>query len=194
MRKVTLDDVVGLARYEELRPELRRRIIELKRDRRVAVGDHITFVFENGDTVRFQIQEMLRAERITDLDRIREEVEVYNELVPGDSELSSTMLIEITEQENIRAELVRLIGIDEAVSMTLGEDLRIPAVFEGGRSKEDKLSAVQYVRFPFGEAARAAFARPKTPVHLVIDHRNYQARTAIEGRVRASLQRDLAGG
>ena len=190
MRSVTLDDVTGLGRYEQMRDEFRRRIIELKRARRVSVGENITFVFENFDTVLFQIQEMLRAERISDLDRVRDEIDVYNELIPRDGELSSTMLIEIIEPERIRPELQRLIGIDECVSLLIGER-RIPAIFEPGRSKEDKLSAVQYVRFQLDEAARADFRRAAVGVQLVVDHPNYRASAAIEGAVRASLSADL---
>ena len=101
MRKVSLEDIAGPQRYGEMRDEFRRRIIELKRHRRVSVGDRVTLVFENFDTVLFQTQEMLHVERITDLDRVREEVEVYNELLPGENELSATLLIEITDQPRI---------------------------------------------------------------------------------------------
>lgn len=190
MRSVRLDDIVGPGRYEEIRDSFRRRIIELKRARRVAVGDRVTLVFESFDTVLFQIQEMVRAEHITDLDKIRAEIEVYNELIPSGAELSATMLIEITEQERVRPELQRLIGIDECVRLEIGER-RIPGVFEPGRSREDKLSAVQYVRFPLDAAARAEFRRPGCPVRLVIDHPNYQAGTTIEGAARDSLAADL---
>src|SRR5215470_16717864 len=111
MQKVTLDEIVGSERYEKIRDEFRHRIIELKKHRRVSVGDYITLVFENHETVLFQIQEMLRAERITDIDKIRFEVDTYNELIPGEGELSTTLLIEITEQKHIRPALVKLIGI-----------------------------------------------------------------------------------
>jgi hypothetical protein len=192
VRKVRLEDIVGLERYESTRDGFRRRIIDLKKRRRVPVGDRITFVFENFDTVLFQIQEMLRAEHLTDIDRVRDEIDVYNALVPEAGELSSTMLIEITEQTAIRPQLLKLTGIERAVTLVVGDDLRAPGVFEAGRSKEDKLSAVQYVRFPLSAAARAGFVRPETPAVLVIDHPNYDARTAIEGAVRESLIADLA--
>ncbi len=191
MRKLTLDDIVGLPRYEQIRNDFRRRIIEMKRKRRVAVGDRITFVFENRDTVLFQIQEMLRAERITDIDRVREEIEVYNPLIPEEGELSSTMLIEITEQEKIRAQLSRLIGIDRCVAFVLGNGLRVPGEFEPGRSREDKLSAVQYVRFRFGAEARRAFMDAAVPAVLAIEHPNYRARAAVDGEVRSALREDL---
>jgi hypothetical protein len=193
IRPVTLDDVVGLDRYEAIRDTVRKRIIELKRARRVAVGPEITFVFENHDTVYFQIQEMLRAERISDLDAVREELAVYNALLPAPGELSATMLIEITDQERIAERLLELIGIDEAVWLEVG-DGRIQAAFEPGRSRADKLSAVQYVRFALPPAARRAFASAAEPPRLVIEHPSYRAAAALDGAVRASLAADLRDG
>jgi hypothetical protein len=191
MQKVTLDEIVGLERYERIRPEFRRHIIELKKIRRVAVGDRISFVFENHETVLYQIQEMLRAERITDLDKVRFEVDTYNELIPAEGELSATMLIEITEQERIRPELVRLIGIDKAVCLRIGEDSTVPALFETGRSKEDNLSAVQYVRFPLPPAAREAFYDERQEIRLVIAHPNYQVQALLSPQLRRSLAAEL---
>jgi uncharacterized protein DUF3501 len=194
MNKVTLDEVMGLERYEQVRDAFRRRIIEMKKSRRVSVGDRVTFVFENHETMLFQIQEMVRAERIVDLDRIRDEIDVFNALIPKPSELSATMLIEITEEGRIREQLVSLIGIDEAVRMEIGNSGRgiaVPALFEPGRSKEDKLSAVQYVRFVFGAGARAAFVDRTRPVRIIIDHPNYRQSAAVDGAVRASLAGDL---
>lgn len=191
MKKVSLDDVMGLTRYEQVRDDFRRRIIALKKQRRVPVGDHITFVFENRDTVLFQIQEMLRAERITDLDKVRFEVEVYNELIPDDGEVSATMLIEITEQERIRPELVRLIGIDKAVSLRIGEQFSIPALFEAGRSKEDNLSAVQYVRFALPPEARRALRGEQPEAAIVVNHPNYQAHTVLPADLRRALASEM---
>jgi hypothetical protein len=190
IRPVTLDDVVGLERYETVRDDVRRRIIALKRARRLSVGPELTFVFENHDTVSFQIQEMLRAERITDLDAVRAELEVYNALLPLPGELSATLLIEITDQADVAGRLLELVGIDEHVVLVVGGQ-RIAAVFEPGRSREDKLSAVQYVRFSLTAAARAAFADPSVPVRLVVDHPRYRHEAEIAGAVRASLTADL---
>ena len=191
IRPVTLDDVVGLERYESIREEVRRRNIELKRARRVSVGPEITFVFENHDTVYFQIQEMLRAERITDLDAVREEVAVYNGLLPQPGELSATMLIEITQPEHVAERLLSFLGIDEAVRLHIGTAHHLPAVFEPGRSRADKLSAVQYVRFAVPAAARREFLDASVAVRLAVEHPSYRAETALEGRVRASLCDDL---
>lgn len=194
MSRVTLDDVVGLARYAELRDEFRRRVISVKRHRRVAVGDRVTFVFENFATVLFQIQEMLHAERISDLDRVREELAVYNELMPDADHLSATMLIEITDvaqPDEIMAALRRLIGIDEHTALVFSGDRRVPGKFEPGRSTAEKLSAVQYVRFPLDERSMRELARPAAEVALVIDHPNYHHQTVLPESVRESLARDL---
>jgi hypothetical protein len=188
VRPVTIDDVVGLVRYEEIRDEFRRRIIALKKLRRVSVGPHVTFVFENFDTVLFQIQEMLRAERIVDLDKVREEIEVYNELIPPPGELSSTMLIELEDPERIREQLPKFYGIDDCVWMEVGEG-RAQAIFEGGRSREDKVSAVQYVQFPVGELARPFLEG--APVRIVIEHVHYRETVELSTKVREALAEDL---
>lgn len=191
IRPVTLDDVVGLERYESIREEVRRRTIELKRGRRVSVGPEITFVFENHDTIYFQIQEMLRAERITDLDAVREELAVYNALLPQPGELSATMLIEITQPEHVAERLLGFLGIDEAVWLHIGTTHRLPALFEPGRSRADKLSAVQYVRFILPAAARRDFLDVTVPARLAVELPSYRAAAALDGRVRASLCGDL---
>jgi len=193
IRPVTLDDVVGLERYEAIRNDVRRRIIELKRARRLSVGPEVTFVFENHHTVYFQIQEMLRAERITDLDAVREELVVYNALLPQPGELSATMLIEITEADDIAERLLRFAGIDEAVWLHVGPE-RVAATFEPGRSRADKLSAVQYVRFALPASARRGFLDQAIAVRLTIEHPHYRASVPVEGGIRASLCEDVRAG
>ncbi|GBD27345.1 hypothetical protein HRbin30_02692 [bacterium HR30] len=187
---VTLDEIIGLQRYEEVRDDVRRRIIELKKKRRVSVGDKVTFVFENHDTVWFQIQEMLRAERIVDLDRVREEIEVYNQLIPRPNELSATMFLEITDQAKVREELLRFQGIDECVRLELGS-LQLQGVFEPGRAKEDKLSAVQYVRFVCPPEVPRLLVDQSITARLIVAHPNYHAAAEVPLPVRASLAEDL---
>ena len=189
MNKVSLEDIMGISAYEKVRENFRRRIIELKQKRRVAVGNKASLVFENRDTVIFQIQEMVRAERITDLDKIREEIEVYNGLIPEPGELSATLFLEIEDQTHLRDELLRFLGIDEALFLQVGNHV-IRARFEEGRSKEDKISAVQYVRFPFTSEVVSAFAGPEV-AELRIDHENYRATARIEAETRNSLLADL---
>ncbi|HSK29290.1 MAG TPA: DUF3501 family protein [Candidatus Limnocylindria bacterium] len=189
MKKIVLDDILGFSAYEKIREEFRQEIIAKKRNRRVAVGDKVSLVFENRDTVIFQIQEMLRAERIADLDKIREEISVYNELIPNSGELSATMFLEIEDQSHLREDLLKFLGIDEAVSLKVGSHV-VPGRFEEGRSKEDKISAVQYVRFPFDSQAQAAFIGGEK-AELVVDHPNYQACVTLVPEVQQSLAEDL---
>jgi hypothetical protein len=189
MNKINLDDIMGFAAYEKVRERFRQRVIELKKKRRVAVGDKVSLVFENRDTVIFQIQEMMRAEKITDPDKIREEIEVYNGLIPKPGELSATLFLEIEDQSRLRDDLLKFLGVDEAVFIEVGAR-KIQARFEEGRSKEDKISAVQYVKFPFTADDRAAFAG-SAEATLSIEHPNYQARVRLEAETRESLLADL---
>ena len=189
MNKIVLDDIVGFSAYDKVRQKFREDIIKKKKKRRLSVGDKVSIVFENRDTVIFQIQEMLRAERIGDLDKIREEIAVYNELIPDPGELSATLFLEIEDQTHLRDELLNFLGIDETVSLKIGDRV-IRGKFEEGRSKEDKISAVQYVRFPFDAEARQAFVTGEQ-AELVIDHPGYKARVMLAPEVQKSLAEDL---
>ena len=196
MEKVRLSEVLDLVAYEKVRDVMRARIIERKRNRRVAVGDNLTFLFENHDTVLFQIQEMVRTERIVHDDRVREELDAYNALIPPAGELSATLFIEIPElarmsQDEVRRTVNRFQGLDgEGVWLVAG-DHRVPARFEEGHSKEEKMAAVHYLRFPLPEVARSALRDPAQPVHLVVDHLNYRASGEITPAVRDELIADL---
>ena len=189
MNKIVLDDILGYSAYEKVRQQFREDIIEKKKKRRILIGDKVSMVFENRDTVIFQIQEMLRAEKITDLDKIREEIAVYNELIPAPGELSATLFLEIEDQANLRNDLLKFLGIDEAVSLKIGAHV-VAGRFEEGRSKEDKISAVQYVRFPLDAEARRALASGES-AELIIDHPNYKARAVLAADACRSLAEDL---
>ena len=189
MRKVAIDDIVGFPGYEKIRQDFRRRIIELKKNRRIPLGDRVSLVFENRDTVIFQIQEMLRVERISDLDKIRHEIETYNQLIPDSRELSATLFLEVEDQTHLREELVKFQGIEQAISLRIAAR-RLPARFQTGRSKEDKMSAVQYVRFRFDDQALQTFVSG-AQTELVIDHGNYQAAVVLQPETQRSLAEDL---
>lgn len=197
MQPIAFDDVKNLYEYEKERESRRAGIIALKRNRRVPVGDNLTFLFENRATVLYQIQEMVRTERIVEEAKVREEIEAYAPLVPGPGELSATLFIEIPElarmsQEEVRRTVNRFQGLDEqGVFLVVGER-RIPARFEGGHSKEEKMAAVHYLRFPVPPEARAALRDPGTKVRLVVDHPNYAAERELSPAVRAQLLEDLA--
>jgi hypothetical protein len=193
MRPVAPDDILNLYDYEKVRDERRRSVIALKADRRVAVGRYLSFVFENRQTVWFQIQEMVRAERIVDDGKVAEEIAVYNTLLPRPGELAATMFIEIGEPARIKPVLDALLGIDTGgyVRLEVGSHV-IPGVFEAGHSDEElgKLSAVHFVRFALPPAARRIFA--ETEVALVADHPAERGRTVLSPATRHSLADDLA--
>jgi hypothetical protein len=189
---IDASDVLNIYEYEKVREALRRRVIDLKRRRRVSVGRHLSFVFENRDTVLFQIQEMCRAERIVDQARIADEVEVYSSLLPGPGELSATLFIEIEEKSQIQPILDELVGIDtrDCVRMRVGDE-EIVGEFEPGHSDQErgKLSAVHFVRFRLTPTARQRFR--SADVWLIVDHPNERARTRLTEETKASLAEDL---
>jgi hypothetical protein len=192
MKPLTLKDIKPLSDYEPIRKEFRERIIALKKRRRVSLGDRITLVFENRDTILFQIQEMMRVEHLYDPGKIQDELNTYNPLITGPGELSATLFIEITESERIKEILDGLQGIDNGrgIFIELGPD-RIYGEFEAGHSKEDKLSAVHYVRFRLSPEQQTAFRNDETPAALVADHPNYSARTVLTREVREELSKDF---
>lgn len=191
MQKLSLRDVYPPALYEPIRADMRRRVIELKRPRRIPLGPDVTVVFENRATMIFQVCEMLRAEHISEPHKIEEEIAVYNSLLPDPGELSATLFVEITRSEDIRPSLHRLLGIDEHVALMVGSH-RVPALFEAGRSDEDKISSVQYLRFRPDEEARRALGTEGTEVALVCDHPTYSHHTPLSEATRKSLAGDLA--
>ena len=199
-RRIELGDVLNFFEYEKVRDRMRGRAIDLKRVRREPVGRHLSFVFENRDTVLFQIQEMCRVERITDDARIRDELDVDNALLPKPGELSATLFIEITDKDQIQPVLDRFLGIDTGgidVGPTcwiqVGKDFAVPGEFEAGHSDEGKgkLSAVHFVRFAFPPGAVGAFM--DSPVHLVVDHPAERARVELPAATKAELFADLRG-
>jgi len=133
---------------------------------------------------------MARAERIVREDAIAAEVDVYNELLPDENELSATLMIEIPDMQAIRAALDRLVGIDEHVLLEVGGQA-VRARFDEKQFEEDRIAAVQYVRFPLGPELAARFRDQEVPVVLRVDHPNLSAETAITGAARASLAADL---
>lgn len=193
MTPIASDEILNLYDYERVRDARRQAVIALKAERRVAVGRHLSFVFENRQTVWFQIQEMIRAERLVDDARIAEELAVYNTLLPRPGELAATMFIEIGEPERIKPVLDALLGIDtrDYVRLQVGRHVAV-GIFETGHSDEElgKLSAVHFVRFPLSPAAGRAFAQ--SDVVLVVEHPNERARTVLGEATRRRLAEDLA--
>src|SRR5215470_9442508 len=139
MNPLTASDIANLHEYELERPDFRQRVIALKGRRRVPLGPLMTLVFENRDTVRFQIQEMTRVERIVRPDRVQHEVDVYNELLPAPGQLAATLFIEITDQARVQSVLDGFIGLEEPGRLLLRIGGKThPAIFAPGQSREDR--------------------------------------------------------
>jgi hypothetical protein len=191
VEKLTLQDIKDIATYEKERPEFQKYIIDLKKRRRVSVGDKVTLLFENRETVRSQIQEMCRVERIVHDDKIQEEIDVYNGLIPEVNHLAATVFVEITQMDRIRAILDTLIGLDEHVSIQLDGE-KIPAIFEPGRSRDDRIAAVQYVSFKFSPEQIELLKDESVDFYLRTDHPNYKEQAVVSSDIRRELVTDFA--
>jgi Protein of unknown function (DUF3501) len=190
MKRVDRRDLLGLAEYEQVREQFRKRIIADKRDRRFAPCDELSIVFENYDTVLFQIQEMLRTERITKESAIQHEIETYNELIPEGAELSGTMFVEIPEAKVRDRRLAELAGLEGCIGLEIeGETVRARNETRG--VLPDRTTAVHYLKFPLGEKL-ADKVRKLARVVLVVDHPKLRVRTEIPPSVVRSLAEDLA--
>jgi hypothetical protein len=192
MKRLLREDLLSTEEYERQRESFRAGIIELKRRRRIAIGPLITLVFENRETLRFQIQEMVRVERIVDPAKIQDELDVYNALLPAPGELSATLLIEITDEAKMTEWLDRFMGLDRGhtVAITAGGE-RLFGEFESGRSHDTKISAVHFVRFRPTASMREAFADLRKPVTISVDHGWYREEAPVPGGMREEWLTDL---
>lgn len=194
MRTLTSEDILSIEEYEKQREAFRSRIIALKQRRRIALGPLISLVFENRETLQFQIQEMVRAERIVEPAKVKDEVDVYNALLPTDQELSATLLIEITDEAAMKEWLDRFMGLDRGRTIAIiagGES--VFGQFEGGHSHETKISAVHFLRFRPSSRMKEAIADLRQPVSLMVDHNGYRETVPVPGSLREEWLADLRG-
>lgn len=199
--ELTIDDVLDQREYERVRDEYRQEVMARKRLRRVPVGPIVTLLFECEETVRFQVQEMARAERLATDAEIQHELDVYNRLLPGPGELSATLFLELVTEEELRTWLPRLVGIERSVVLVLGDGpgagtvRSVPeASHETRLTRETTTSAVHYVRFALTGAQRRALAGG--PARLAVDHPAYpegRVGTPLSDATRGELAADAAG-
>ena len=193
MRKLTNHDIKDLREYERERDGFRAEIIALKKRRRIALGDIMSIVFENAATMRFQIQEMARAERMLRDDQIAHELETYNALLPGVGELSGTLFIEIDAEESLRYWLPRLVGIQDHIKFVVGEHEVAAREEDLERlTREDEITTtVHYLRFgPFTAEQQRTFA--DGPVRIVVHHPEYELDVALTDEQRDEIVSDFA--
>ncbi len=196
--KLALDDIADLRAYEREREEFRAHVIALKKRRRVHLGEIVTLVFENQDTIRFQIQEMARIEKLITDEAIQGELDTYNPLIPAPGQLSATLFLELTSDAELREWLPKLVGIERSLVLHAGEGDRaisVRALPEEGHAaqltREEITASVHYVRWELAPDEVEAVARG--PVALSVDHPAYAARADLSDDTVAELLADLRG-
>jgi hypothetical protein len=196
---LTLDDIADQRAYERERDAFRAEVIAIKKLRRISVGPVIALTFENRMTMRFQVQEMARAEKMVSDAQIQHELDVYNRLLPGPGELSATLFLELVDEEGLRTWLPRLVGVERSCELRIGGGDRPDVVgsrpeqeHQANLTREETTSAVHYVRFRLSEEQVTAFAGG--PVTLAVNHPEYPdglPGTPLSEATRAELVSDI---
>jgi len=192
-RKLTLDDIADQRAYEREREEFRARMIQVKRRRRVAIGDIMTIIFENRDTMRLQIQEMVRVEKVLTDEGVMEELKAYNPMIPNPGQLCATLFLELTSEDQVREWLPKLAGLENSISLQLSDGSlvagEIDALHAAGLTRDDVTAAVHYLTFNFTPAQVEAFAAGN--VSVVCAQPNYVRTAELSGETRTELLTDL---
>ena len=196
MRRLTLDDIVDARAYEREREQFRDHVMALKRRRRIAVGPLLTLVFENRDTIRFQIQEMARAEKLYRDEQIITELDIYNPLIPDPGRLSATLFVELTSREQLEEWLPKLVGIERAMALRIGPDGaagtvadEVDEAHDAQLTRPDVTASVHYIRFRLSPAQVEAFAAG--PVEVATVHPAYHHASQLPRETREELLHDL---
>ena len=193
MNKLTKSDLLSLEEYSLNRDRLREEVLVLKKDRKIQIGINVTLLFENLKTIKYQIQEMLRIEKIFEPNGIQEELDAYNPLIPDGSNLKATMFIEFQKESVRKEKLESLVGIEDEVWLQVGENDRIFAIADEDleRSTHDKTSAVHFLRFELSNLMVKDLQSGST-LFAGIDHPEYNIRTPeIERKTSDSLLEDF---
>ncbi len=189
------EDLLSLEEYAEQRSNIRKNVMEVKKLREVNLGEHIRLLFENHQTVQYQIQEMLRIEKIFEADGIQDELDVYNPLIPDGSNLKATLMIEYTDViERIKA-LSNLIGVEKSIYFQVGNHQNVYAICNEDleRETDEKTSSVHFMRFEFGQSMIAEFCKG-AKIKIGVSHPNYNCEIIIEKRVQDELNQDFMSG
>jgi len=188
MRKVEASEIKNIAEYEIERESWRPQVLALKDRRRIRVGEHLTFLFENRETVRYQIQEMMRIERIVKPADVEHEIATYNELIPNPGELSASLLIEYEAERERSVKLRELLGLERHLWLEVDGAGRTPAIFDDRQIGTDRLSSVQYVKFRLTDQQMANWNKGTA---LISDHPAYRAERGFTSAELAELGQDF---
>ncbi len=184
MKPVSRDEILDLTAYEKARAGIREQLLEVKKPRRVHLGDALTFLFENRDTVRYQVQEMVRAERMVDEGAIAHELETYNELLGGKGELGAVLLIEIDDPGERAVKLRDWMGLPGNLYVKTAGGRKVKATFDARQVGEERLSSVQYLKFD---------TAGEVPVAVGSDHPLLTVEAALTPEQQQALASDLRG-
>ncbi len=194
-RKLRLDDIADVRAYERERDEFRAAVMEIKRRRRLSFGTLITVMFENRDTMRLQIQEMARVEKLVTDEEIQVELDTYNPMIPEPGQLTATVFLELTSDEQMREWLPKLVGIERSFVIVLPNGDRVRSITEeahaGQLTREEATAAVHYIRFEFTPEQVESFAGG--PVRIEIEHPDYLEGVELPESTHAELLDDLRG-
>jgi hypothetical protein len=192
MQPLTRTDLFSLEQYAEARPDFRARVMQHKVHRRIAIGAHAALYFEDRLTIQYQVQEMLRVERIFEPSAIQEELDAYNPLIPDGANWKATFMIEYEDVDERREALERLVGIEDHVWVDVPGHERVYAIADEDleRTTEDKTSSVHFLRFQLPSQVVAAL-KSGADLSMGIDHPDYGYQVTITGGARASLLADL---
>jgi len=192
MNKLSREDLLSLEQYAEQRNDFRARVMAHKKNRRVAVGPNLTLYFEDRLTIQYQIQEMLRIERIFEADAIQEELDTYNPLISGGASLRCTTMLEFTDVDLRRQQLAKLVGLEHKVwaSVTGWDKVYAISNEDLERSTEEKTSAVHFMRFEFSDEMKDAL-RSGATLSFGCDHENYLEQVEVPAETRGALVADL---
>ena len=193
MKSLAADTLMNIIEYEKVRHTYRQDIIAYKKNRRISLGPNVMLTFENEKTLTFQIQEIMRAERLVHDEQIQEEVDVYNTIMPPENGLSATLFIEVVEEAKIRPVLNKFIGLTDHQTLYLvinGE--KVYAEFEQGREEENKISSVHYVQFQFSSEQKNNFTDSESKTKLGIDYKDYKYTETVPDGLQRSLCEDLS--
>ena len=193
MPRIEIGSLMTLESYARERPQFRAKVMAHKKDRTVHLGEHVTLLFEDELTMRYQVQEMLHAERIFEEAGIRDELDTYNPLVPDGRNFKATMMIEYPEPEERRKKLEGLIGIEDRVWVQVDAEERVWAIADEDLDREDgeKTSSVHFLRFELSEGMAQAL-KSGASLAIGVDHPRYAASVTAQPAVRESLVKDLA--
>jgi len=189
------EDLFSLEEYAEQRSNIRKNVMVVKKNREVNLGEHIRLLFENHQTVQYQIQEMLRIEKIFESTGIQEELDVYNPLIPDGSNLKATMMIEYADVDERTKALSNLIGIEKSIYFQIGNHQNVYAICNEDleRETDEKTSSVHFMRFEFDKAMIADFCKGAN-VTIGVSHPNYDCEIILEKRVQDELNQDFING